>query len=697
MPAVFGFADGVIGNADTTLFAAFGSVALLVLTDFAGPPRSRLTAYVSLTLVGAVLIVLGTLCSQEAWLAVLGMAVVGFAILFGRLLGSYFGAGAFAAMLLFIIPIGVPGPISAIPDRLAGWFLAAAVATAAAMLLWPTRHNDQLRAGAARACRALADLIDPGSSTDASAAAARAEAASSAVRDLRRSFVASPLRPTRPTGPTEALAFLVDALEWLHTVASSPGSAAGQRFDPCADTNDEVSTAAAGVLRASAENLEGRHQEVPLARLEQASAAVEEVLARRIGAPGSEQDSGPVLEATEPSFRMRELATLTGEIGTNALRAVGAAAPRRGASAARRTLNLLRAHTTPSSASFRNSLRGAIGLAAAVFVIEIASVQHGFWIVLATLSVLRSTALGTGSTIFQALGGTVVGIVAGGLLLYVIGSDEAVLWTALPVAVLLAAYGSRALPFAAGQAGFTVTVLVIFNIIVPTGWQLGLVRVEDVAIGCAISLAVGLLFWPRGIETLVRESLRAAYNRAADYFALASHRLAGVDASPDDTIRAAREEARNTADRLDDAFRQYLGEPSAQPADRDRLATLVSGAIRVRLGAYSLSTLSPARERSPFARCAGELVSETDELSSWYDRLADALVRRTSVEPPHSPADGSAVVQCVTAVLPGAGAAGPKPALSLLWADHHLAELRHLGNQLAAPASELAHQGSAPG
>jgi uncharacterized membrane protein YccC len=689
MPAVFGFADGVIGNPDTTLFSAFGSFAILVLADFGGPPGRRLTAYVSFAVVGAVLIALGTLCSQEAWLAVAGMAVVGFAVLFGRLLGGYFAAGAFAAMLLFIIPIGVPGPISAIPDRLAGWFLAAAVGIAATMLLWPTRHNDQLRAGAARACRALADLIAAGPSADASASAAVREPASTAVRDLRRTFVGTPLRPTRPTGPTEALAFLVDALEWLYTVASSPGSAAGEQVDPCADRNDEVRATAAAVLRSSAENLEGRLEELPLERLEQATSTGEDALARRIDAPGSERGSVAVLDASEPSFRMRELATLAGEIGINALRAVGAAEPDPGASAARRTLTVLRAHATRRSASFRNSLRGAIGLAVAVVVIEIATVQHGFWIVLATLSVLRSTALGTGSTIFQALNGTVIGIVAGGLLLYVIGSDEPMLWAALPVAVLLAAYGSRALPFAAGQAGFTVTVLVIFNIIVPTGWQLGLVRVEDVAIGSAISLAVGLFFWPRGIESLVRASLRAAYERAADYLALATHRVAGVDGSPNESIRVARRDARNAADLLDDAFRQYLSEPSARPADRDNLATLVSGAIRVRLAAYSLSTLSPAPERSSFARCRDELVAETDDLRSWYDDLAEGLVRRTAVKPPHPPGDGNTVAQCVTSALPDAGGSGPKPALSLLWADHHLAELWQLGDQLAEPATEL--------
>ena len=76
------------------------------------------------------------------------------------------------------------------------------------------------------------------------------------------------------------------------------------------------------------------------------------------------------------------------------------------------------------------------------------------------------------------------------------------LWALLPAAVLLAAYAPRAISFAVGQAGFTIVLLILFNLIQPTGWTVGLVRVEDVAVGFAVSLAVGFLFWPRGVGDL---------------------------------------------------------------------------------------------------------------------------------------------------------------------------------------------------
>lgn len=169
VPTNFAFADGVIQNPETTLFAVFGSFAILVLADFGGPWKRRLAAYLGLAAAGFVLITLGTLCSETPWLAVAAMAVVGFVILISGVISGYFAAGGFAALLLFILPIGVPGPASVIPDRLAGFAFACAVSICAAMLLWPTRPPDALRSRAAGACRALADLMDAELSGDSSA------------------------------------------------------------------------------------------------------------------------------------------------------------------------------------------------------------------------------------------------------------------------------------------------------------------------------------------------------------------------------------------------------------------------------------------------------------------------------------------------------------------------------------------------
>ena len=110
MPAVFALADKVIAQPQTSIFAAFGSFAMLVLVEFSGPRRTRLLAYLGLAGVGAAYITLGTLCSRSAWLAAGGMAAVGFATLFSGAISGYFAAGATGALLTFVLPVTIPAP-----------------------------------------------------------------------------------------------------------------------------------------------------------------------------------------------------------------------------------------------------------------------------------------------------------------------------------------------------------------------------------------------------------------------------------------------------------------------------------------------------------------------------------------------------------------------------------------------------------
>ena len=192
MPAVFAFADKVIGQPQTSLFAAFGSFALLVLTEFGAPPRARVLAYLALGCVGATFITLGTLCSRSPWLAATAMAVVGFAVLFSGAFSGYFAAGATGAILLFVLPVTIPAANSAIPDRLEGWGLATAAAICAVMLLWPLRRPADLQRDAAAAMRSVADVVD----ADAERVAERSLLARAAVDGLGRRFLGTQHRPT---------------------------------------------------------------------------------------------------------------------------------------------------------------------------------------------------------------------------------------------------------------------------------------------------------------------------------------------------------------------------------------------------------------------------------------------------------------------------------------------------------------------
>jgi uncharacterized membrane protein YccC len=459
MPAVFAFADQVIDDPQTSLFAAFGSLAMLVFADFTGPMRSRFVAYLGLAFVGAANIVVGTLCSRNAWLATAAMAVVGFVILFSGGINGYFAAAATPAILTFVLPVTIAAPMSSVPARLAGWALAAGAGILAHMLLWPARPRAALRGAAAKACRALADLADPGLSGERSAAAAR-----EAVADLGKSFLGTPHRPAGPTGPTAALAALVDELNWLLSFLAPCG---GSRELPGSESS-EAMAATASVLRASAARLDGREEQPDLQRVDEAREEVTQALVQRIRELPRAPDEETLLAELDSAFRVRASSYSARQAAGYALLASGAATPGfdeldvagsdRVAQPARAALQateqLAVEHAGIRSVWFQNSIRGAAGLAVAVFIAQQSGLQHAFWIVLGTLSVLRSNALSTGWSILSALAGTAVGILVGAALIIAIGTHEVVLWCVLPLAILLAAYAPRAISFAAGQAGF---------------------------------------------------------------------------------------------------------------------------------------------------------------------------------------------------------------------------------------------------
>jgi uncharacterized membrane protein YccC len=686
MPSVFAFAHYVVGNPQTSIFAAFGSFAMLVLVEFGGSPRVRFLAYLALGCVGASFITLGTLCSRNAWVAAGAMAVVGFVTLFSGVISGYFAAASTGALLTFVLPVTIPAPNSAIPDRLAGWGLAVGAGICAVMLLWPPRRRVDLQRDAAGALGAVADLMD----ADGDRIEDRARAAREAVDALGRRLLGSQHRPTGPTAPTAALASLPDELDWLLSFLAP--SATQPELELACSEDREAMSAAAAVLRAGAARLEGRDTQIDFRRLDEARDSVAHALVQRLPKVPDDARPGQVVpEELEAPFRIRAATFSARQVGGYALLATGGDTPATDEpqirSALQATEQVAVERASVASVWFRNAVRGAAGLAIAVFIAQRTGLQHGFWVVLGTLSVLRSNALGTGWSILSALAGTAVGIVIGAVLVIGIGTHDVVLWAVLPVAVLLAAYAPRAISFAAGQAAFTVTLFILFNIIQPVGWRVGVVRVEDVAIGFAISLGVGLLFWPRGASAMLREDLAAAYSRGADFVVATAKQV--IEGDTGDVARTGRS-ADAALHRLDDTFRQYLAERSATEFNVEDVAALVGGASRVRRAGQSLSALAQMMDgRTRFQRCGENLNRELTALRSWYVTLGYELVNRRSVPPPHiRDTEGSSRLQaCVRDSARDGDKATVKAALVLLWTGQHLDNLWRLESHLRERAN----------
>jgi len=268
-------------------------------------------------------------------------------------------------------------------------------------------------------------------------------------------------------------------------------------------------------------------------------------------------------------------------------------------------------YAIPSSVWFRDALRAGVALSAAVLLARSLGVDHGFWVALGTLSVLRSSALGTGQSAVAASAGTGVGFAVSSAVLAVIGLHEGGLWIALVLSIFFVGYLPGAFGFIAGQAAFTVFVVVLFNLVEPLGWHTGLVRFEDVMLGAGVSAAVALLFWPRRLEPLVVRLM-------AEVSAAAGRLLAGTAT---DVTAPTVEVDRGPTLQAEARARAALVELLDQYRRKPELAEPYVARLGVALHARAASD---ALGRLPELVPGSEVAEQGAELVAFADGLADA-------------------------------------------------------------------------
>jgi uncharacterized membrane protein YccC len=683
MPSLFAFGDKVIGDPQYTLFAAFGGFALIGLVEFGGPFANRLRSQLALAVTAGCMIIAGTLASQNPWLSAAVMTLGSFVVLFAGVVSSQIARASTSIILPLIVATALPASAGQLPNRLAGFATAALVSLVALRVLWPAPTVDPLREPTIAASRSLASRLRRSLSASGAGELAGADhQRQAAMAALGRAFLTTPFRPTGLSTQTRLNVRLVEELDWLDRAIS------GWR-EELAET--AVDAAAADVLDACAHALERRADR---GRLASALDALRAELARseRAALTDAEADArdGVTPEAfisrLVSSFRAQELTFAVEGIARTVEATVAAegrswwstvlghqvAASEPLLIAGQRT----RAHLNPNSVWLRNSVRGAIALGLATLVADLVGVQHSFWVVFGALSVLRSNAFSTGQFVSRAIAGTIAGFIIGGILISVVGTNTNVLWAVLPLSVVVGGLAPTVVSFAVGQAAFTVTILVLFTIIAPDGWHIGVVRVEDVALGCAVSLAVALVFWPRGAGAQLSAAIGDAYSLAGEYlaeavdFASACCSFTGVPPVP--PTREANRAAEATR-RLDDAFRNYLAERGAKPIPLAEVTNLLIGSTAVRLTADAILALwrgsdPPVPGTATEARNA--LVDTANSARCWFDQLAQSLASGTDIDDPRL-ADSESRAAFLAALADDLGSRDGRAATAarLVWTD----------------------------
>ncbi|WP_137816275.1 FUSC family protein [Gandjariella thermophila] len=637
-----------LGDATLATYALFGTIALGALSQVPGPPSARAgTLLLALPAVWA-LVTAGTLVAGSTWLAVAGMLVLGFAVSFSGVGGPRLVGLANGLQLFYILPCFPPYAPDTLLARLSGAALGVVLLAAAEVVLWPdpapVRYPQRLGAAVERLAGFLDGLANAFAGTAAGrleAAWAALDAAAEAVRPARLPIAVRPASASRrDRALRQAGAALRYATQQAHRLLLA--ARAG-----CVDRGiAALLRTVADTARSAGRTVTGGASPVGIDAIDRAVAAFD---------TGRVARHATHLGHDTRLARMRASAVALGAAeGVRSLAGAARVAAGRGAPPEPRPGDELgpfwyahaatpvlwwrqfRLHLTPRSVYFQQALRVAAALAAARLVAGTFDLAHGFWVLLATLTLMRTSAADTRTTLRPALVGTLAGAAAAAVVTGAL-HDPLVYQAALPVTMLLGYALGPLLGVAWTQGLFTLVVTLVFAQLSPPTVQLAEARIENVLIGGAVGVLIGLLAWPSGGAGALRRAVATCFDTGTCAAEETVAALAGTDSTGDAARRARRALLLAEA-----SYTQYQSErPDPRMARLDWHAALVTAHEMVR-GGDALLRRYPLGSLAACAGVAARLAAFAGRLRAAFLALGDELRAGrldSPVRPPDPPDD----------------------------------------------------------
>ncbi|MFJ3513621.1 FUSC family protein [Streptomyces sp. NPDC090131] len=559
-------------------YALFGVVSMAALSHIPGTGRQRVAVLIRTTPVAWVLVTIGTYLAVRTWTAVAGMLLIGFALAFVAVAGPRAAGAAPGLQLLYILPCFPPYAPDTLGERLAGATFGLLLLVLAEAFVLPEEPGPtyrRLASGAAgTAARCAAEL----GRAPYTLSAASTEAALASGESLRPFRVDEADRPAGPGLRDRALTHAgLAARTLLGRMVNLPPPPRPPGPLPM-ELESEVLTAVGRAVVESAALLDGTADSTEAAgalrkvREEAVSAAAREppttaARGRRRAALLEVADAAVALvTAAELAVRGRR-AQVPCDLDAGRFWYAGRLAPGL-------WWHRVAGHAGPRSVHFQNAVRISLALAAARTIAGVDSLPHGFWAMLAVLSLTRTTAAQTRATVRVAITGTLLGALVTGILLALIGGHTVVYAIALPFVMLTAFRVGPVRGVGWAQGMFTLVVAFVFAQLAPVTWQLAEVRILDVVIGSLIGVVFGVLAWPRGAERELHRAVALLLTREAETVERTTGAVVegGPGRTPDD------EPLLHALTMAETAFAQHQSEPRTHEGPRpDWQAAMMTG------------------------------------------------------------------------------------------------------------------------
>ncbi|MBN0047580.1 FUSC family protein [Streptomyces actuosus] len=616
----------------TATYGLFAVVAMAGLSRIPGTGRQRAVVIARLLPVGWLLVTAGTLLAVHTWTATAGILVIGFLIAYSAVTGPRPAGAAPGLQLLYILPCFPPYAPQTLDERLGGMTFGVLLLVLAESLLLPdppsTSYRDLSADAAMTAARCATELTRPPWTLSSEADAA----ARSAGEALRPSEVPESERPAGP-GPRErALAHTgMAARVLLARLQEAPGT--GPQ-GPRSETLALLHEVAASARRTTAALRTGRP-----AGPGQLGEALAVYQRRRTVAPRRKtngETNGETPETVDRVMYRQAMLIETAHAGVTLAAAADLALGRlpepaetrdggfwyAGQGAARLWGHRLRAHLSPHSVYFQNAVRISLALAAARAVAGLGSLPHGFWAMLAVLTLTRTTAAQTGAIVGRALVGTLLGALVAAAMLVLVSGNTAAYAVALPVIMLATFWFGPTHGVGWAQGLFTLVVSLVFAQLAPSTWQLAEVRFLDVLIGSSIGLVFGLLAWPRGAQMELRRDVAALLRAIGSTVTSTVSSLTHGAAEERNSLLPLR----RALTLAESSFAQFQSEPQRPgTAAVDWHAALIAGHHALRGARRLLAEGPPTETPSPAPAWQRGLDTDGDVLAERYAMVGGLL------------------------------------------------------------------------
>jgi uncharacterized membrane protein YccC len=587
-------AVGILAG-DIPLGVALSGGALLVgFVDLGASYATRARTMVTAAVLVGVSTTVGTIAGGTDWLAVVLMAIWGFAAGLTVALGQAASFLGIQAALGLMIAEFYSGSLVDGLERGGLAIVGGLFQTALALAVWPLRPYRPERTAVAGAYRALGDLVEAvgaGKPSEDRTAPVMDEIAKAQVLldDAEGSARSS-------TAEGEAFRTLILEADRLVPEVVALGQIRAQLPSPAGSAVDDALDATATALRAIADDVAGRS--IDQERID----ALRGRLRADVAAIGSDGDgASSVAAARLESVRGQVRGAADAALSWNGGKAealVRRPVRRRRALGAHDAIAVLRANLTLDSPAFRHGVRLGAALATGVAVYRVFDLPRGYWVPLTVIFVMRPDFASTFSRGLQRYAGTVVGAVAATALTVVLDPGN---WTLAVLVAIFAAifYATLFAQYAIFTAAITAMIVFFIAFDGVHEWTTVTDRLLDTAIGGALALIAYAVF-PTWEGEHVQSRIADLIDADRRY---CSAVLAGwVDPSrfDPDAMRSARLAGRRARTAAEISVEQAQAEPKHHRGDISADRGLLASVRRLADGALALeAALEDERGRHP--------------------------------------------------------------------------------------------------